>query len=574
MKKLLLLCILFNYLEFNAQNLNVAGHHGIDKVGNIVGINSKCYYFETDQTDCCSRNIVLTGISSQGQGLFSSILGIYNPSWNWVKKMFKTNDNCLFLFGYGYSGCDTGGELDFFVKVDTLGHIMFQGRIQSAFNYRFPYGEIIDVAQYADSSYYMVSDSLLYHYSDSGQFISKINTGIKGINSITALTNGNFLLNGKLSTAIANIELTTSGTIISQQSSANAITKFIQNTNGDFYGRTSTGFINHYNASFALLNSSLSNSNLNITDFLLRHDSVFITGVASPPGNPLYGILNHTLGINYLYVSAYKNITPKGIALKDGQVTIITEGTSAAGTFGSFKGLYHFPLYGMFHSDSDIGVKKVSVTSYTGQAVLAGSYGLVSSPVYNLNVLIKNYGADTIHNFYLNHLFNFHDFRCNYLFHKLYTTTILPYDSVIVATGLISGESFTVPATTQPGDVVYPKLCFHTTVPNASNDKDVSNDQLCDSVAISGLVVTGIQQNSLNTIKINIFPNPFKTTLTIQADVDITQVEVYNALGVTQQKLLIGKHEFTLDNSALPAGIYFIKLETEKGQLIKKIIKE
>jgi Leucine-rich repeat (LRR) protein len=80
---------------------------------------------------------------------------------------------------------------------------------------------------------------------------------------------------------------------------------------------------------------------------------------------------------------------------------------------------------------------------------------------------------------------------------------------------------------------------------------------------------------AIENTNINIYPNPVKDELRIESgDLKIASVEIVD---------LAGKKIFTFNSqlsthsinvSALPQGIYFVKLETDKGIVTKKIIKE
>ena len=69
---------------------------------------------------------------------------------------------------------------------------------------------------------------------------------------------------------------------------------------------------------------------------------------------------------------------------------------------------------------------------------------------------------------------------------------------------------------------------------------------------------------------ITLFPNPATNTITINTSQEITSLTVVDQLG----KVVLTKNESaTLDVSELQSGIYFIRIETEKGSVIKKFIK-
>jgi hypothetical protein len=75
-----------------------------------------------------------------------------------------------------------------------------------------------------------------------------------------------------------------------------------------------------------------------------------------------------------------------------------------------------------------------------------------------------------------------------------------------------------------------------------------------------------------NSSRIKISPNPATTTLTIEGLTQKTTAEVYDISG----KLLFSKPlgTNTIDISSLGKGLYFIKLSTAEGRVVRKFVKE
>jgi uncharacterized repeat protein (TIGR02543 family) len=82
---------------------------------------------------------------------------------------------------------------------------------------------------------------------------------------------------------------------------------------------------------------------------------------------------------------------------------------------------------------------------------------------------------------------------------------------------------------------------------------------------------TGISETESASIKI--YPNPVKDELLIEsADLTITKVEILDLSGKTVYRFNNVKNKINV--SLLPKGVYFVKLETGKGIVTKKIIKK
>jgi len=90
-------------------------------------------------------------------------------------------------------------------------------------------------------------------------------------------------------------------------------------------------------------------------------------------------------------------------------------------------------------------------------------------------------------------------------------------------------------------------------------------------VTVNVISTTGVTENSINNL-FTVFPNPAKNTLTISGINNSSIVEVYNISG----RMLLIKQLTTpeIDISTLAKGLYFIKLTTQGGSVVKKFVKE
>jgi len=83
-------------------------------------------------------------------------------------------------------------------------------------------------------------------------------------------------------------------------------------------------------------------------------------------------------------------------------------------------------------------------------------------------------------------------------------------------------------------------------------------------------ITVGIDDSLSNQLQI--FPNPTHTELFIKTDLQIEKVEIYSIIGT----LLLSENNFKekISVSALPTGIYFLKVYTDKGMVVSKVVKE
>jgi len=75
----------------------------------------------------------------------------------------------------------------------------------------------------------------------------------------------------------------------------------------------------------------------------------------------------------------------------------------------------------------------------------------------------------------------------------------------------------------------------------------------------------------LSDVEIALFPNPASEFLNIQSTVEFTDISILNLKGELSKST---SYSETIDISSLSSGIYFIRLQAEKGVVIKKFIKE
>ena len=79
-----------------------------------------------------------------------------------------------------------------------------------------------------------------------------------------------------------------------------------------------------------------------------------------------------------------------------------------------------------------------------------------------------------------------------------------------------------------------------------------------------------------NVINVKLFPNPVNDKLNIQFSSDLGEIKgtIYSLTGQKIQVFTQNNLEKTIEISDLSEGIYFLKLETEKGTYTHKIIKK
>jgi len=119
-------------------------------------------------------------------------------------------------------------------------------------------------------------------------------------------------------------------------------------------------------------------------------------------------------------------------------------------------------------------------------------------------------------------------------------------------------------------------------IPKATDDYYVivtSNGCSSNKSNTIHLVITGITKQSLNE-NISVYPNPVNDKLNILLNTSRSEnfiLEILNELGQninTRIMNIQGNSVETIDISAYPSGIYFVKLQTANNTIVKKIIKQ
>ena len=99
----------------------------------------------------------------------------------------------------------------------------------------------------------------------------------------------------------------------------------------------------------------------------------------------------------------------------------------------------------------------------------------------------------------------------------------------------------------------------------------------CDGAFRSVTAKWGVNVNEYShDTKVTVYPNPTNDKIYIVTEAEIEEVVVYTITGVIvgQQSTDNRQQTLSIDLSELNAGIYFIKINTEEGNIVKRIIKK
>lgn len=110
---------------------------------------------------------------------------------------------------------------------------------------------------------------------------------------------------------------------------------------------------------------------------------------------------------------------------------------------------------------------------------------------------------------------------------------------------------------------------FATTFTKGTVEQSITGTNV---LPISGITVTWIPSNTaVDDVKANmynVYPNPTKSTVYVSG-FDVRSVEVFSLTG----KKIFESREQRIDLSGLTKGVYFLRLNTDTGAIIKKVEK-
>ncbi len=89
---------------------------------------------------------------------------------------------------------------------------------------------------------------------------------------------------------------------------------------------------------------------------------------------------------------------------------------------------------------------------------------------------------------------------------------------------------------------------------------------------ISGCAPIGISEMDEEDTTILLYPNPAQNTFQIRSSLTIEQLTIYDISGRVLKQ--VSDPESVIEISSLAKGIYWVKLKTEKGEVMRKVIKD
>ena len=564
MKTFLSFILFFTFsLELCSQTDFNKAYHDINEVSNpfIVEIFGDTYFTTSNIGAEQVGKTALYKHSGNGNLKFKSGIPLLYYT---AKHAYKTNDNKLLVIGVN-SFCDVLGpmQVNFISKIDTNGTPIFFTTYTLTVSDHYKTS-----LQYSDSSYYSFTDSVLFKNSKTGLFVSKTNTGLNSISSSLLLGNNSILLSAKQGTLNSLVTISASGSTLSAKPFPVLLKKLSFYNDQKIIGLGTDGKLYKISPSFDLISSSTFSNNTFINGFETRNDSIYtISSTNSFISN--FSVTDTSFNSILLTSTLTHSLIQTAICLNGNKVSILAESKSKISP--SWPGDHYFVSFsqidktGSNNFTHDVAIK--SITADTLYAVCTGS--IYCGSRLKAKVKIKNTGSTMINSFKLNCFIGPRvDCGAYYYQEKFSQLSLAPGDSITVTTNTLISRNIwplTVPISTV-------QYCFYTTAPNDETDKTVEDNELCKTFSVD--VTTSLKEVSPTENHLTVFPNPFENTISINSETEMRKIEVFNSLGILIDTHIINSKTFSYTEPKLITGFYFIKIETEKGTQIKKVVKQ
>jgi hypothetical protein len=553
----LLAALIFLVRLGSGQTFNYAYHTGAETSLNMVGINSKSYYLEKSlMLNTCMEQLNLVGVKENGSELFRTKITATISLSN-CQVVAGTHKNLLVFAGSKMYACDISGLSYKVACVDTTGSISW------SFDFT---KKIVALLALPNGIFDLVTPDTIYRYSPAGQFLTKISLGGGQFNSATVLMNGNILINYYMGASARFRTNTATGILVADVAATTSLGAMVQASGGDILGISGSNII-RYSPSLNLKHSTAITlpPNLFVTAFYLRNDTVFGVG-HTLQNQPVYFLLDSTLSPLFQTTSNTKNSNCTGIYVgKNNRVHVIA--STLISQPHPYTAYFQTGVTGNLNSKPDIGIKNFTVIDAKYEKTDAIQWhGKV-----NAVVTIQNFGSDTVKSLHLNHYaYKYVAFYCTCLvgLNKSYTVMIPPGDSATVVTGTFLTGRYNAFSFGSDSSISL-NLCIDATVPNEMSDTDPSNDSYCRNLK---LFPVGIKENSMNLDEIQIFPNPSSERIDIRSPSIINSLQIFDIAGKLLVETEVRKKQCHIDAGILKEGLYFFKINSENGIVIKKVL--
>jgi hypothetical protein len=219
-------------------------------------------------------------------------------------------------------------------------------------------------------------------------------------------------------------------------------------------------------------------------------------------------------------------------------------------------------------SVQEVNFLDIPVLRLEGMVGNTGIYRPVFSGDHRIEVVIQNFGQDTLRSFELANqgmsLIYCGDARIV----KYYESLSIPPDEIFIDTILWRPD---YEYDFQPGNIPSFEFCFFTFLPNGYFDNDYTDDGFC---AEADYIVSTKEPDISHHFTIS--PNPVSDHFTLQFDGNKPlEIELLNSLGqVIHREKVQSSSQWQWNRKNEPSGMYFLHIKSEEGRGVKTIIFE
>ena len=107
------------------------------------------------------------------------------------------------------------------------------------------------------------------------------------------------------------------------------------------------------------------------------------------------------------------------------------------------------------------------------------------------------------------------------------------------------------------------EYCFVVKAANLAGESEKSNEECVTYESIEEFISS-----------FNVYPNPVNDRLYIETEVEVEEVVIYDVYGRQQELSAISGQQSVIDVANLNSGVYFVKVVTENGEVVKRFVKE
>lgn len=554
-KSLFLLFTLLTFWLFKAQTVYNKSYHDINEKANPFLVNLHGYFYFTN-TVYSPHTVYSVIYKHSGTGILKFRTGVIVGM---VEQMFGTKDEKLLITGtLNYCDVIPENQENYIQKIDTNGQIIF-----TSFYSMDSTGIPKSCLQYSDSSYFSFTDSLLIKHTKNGQFLSKTNLGLKNISAAIVLLNNNMLISATQASNTVLAEISSSGNIIASSPFPTLLNKMRFYNGQKIVAKGIDGNFYKISPNRVLLASNSNSANTFISDFTCSGDSIYCI-LSDNIGLQKYAIMDTSFNSLQNSSTSTHSVIQNAIEINSSNILILSTGLASKNYMGSASEHYFCSISSLNKNGSNNFNPDLQLCDVYADS----TYSKYSTSYLRTKIKVKNNGNSIIYSFKLNH-FERPAVDCGTYFYQesFSNLAIQPGDSVILTAKQFASNFYN----NVTGLITYTtNYCFYVSIPNGETDKLPENNEICKTFSF---VTTSINETKKSEHSISIAPNPFNNGLKIETDRILKKISIYNAFGQLIKSVEANSLQIIMDTSELDNGIYFLHIETEKGTIIKKVLK-